>query len=159
MKLRTLSLSLLLGVSLFGQSFPSSIYTPLVAKNNVQTTLSAAMTAGDTTAVVASTTGWAANMMAYICDTTTVTSSVARCSGTYEVMKVTSVGSSVLLNVTRAQDGTTAIAHASGKGFLNAPTAIYNTTLSNEVLAIETALGTNLSNIPTSPIVGSATYN
>lgn len=159
MKLRTLFLSLLLCVPLFGQSFPTSIYTPLVAKNNVQTTLTSAMTSGDTTAVVASTTGWAANMMAYICDTTTVTSSVARCSGTFEVMKVTAVPSSVLLTVTRAQDGTSAIAHSSGKGVLNAPTAIYNTWVNNEVLAIETALGTNLSNIPTSPIMGSATYN
>jgi hypothetical protein len=157
--MRTLLLSLLLSVSLFGQTFPSGIYTPLQAANNVQTTLTSAAAAGDLTLVVASTTGWAANMLAYVCDTTTVTSSVARCSGTFEVMLVTAVPSSVLLTVTRAQDGTSAIAHAAGKGVLNAPVSKYINSAQIELAAIETALGTNLSNIPTSPIVGSATYN
>ncbi len=139
----------------YAQTFPSGIYQPLVAKDNLQTTLTASMTAGDASMVVASTTGWAINTIAYVCDQSTAT----RCTGTYEVMLVTAVPSSVLLTVTRAYGGSSAHAHSSGKAVLNAPTAIYQNSAQIELAAIETALGTNLSNIPVSPVVGSATYN
>lgn len=132
-------------LAVFAQSFPGSIYTPAVAADNVFTTLSVSMQAVDTTAFVASTSRFAANMYVYICDAST--SSVA-CTGTYEVMKVTSIGGANALNVARAQSGTTAIPHAAGKVLSNAITSIYNKTLSDETLAIETFLGTNGGNLP-----------
>lgn len=138
----------------YAQSFPTSIYTPLKAVDNLQTTLSTAMLIGDTTAFVASTTGWVANSTAYICDTSTAT----RCTGTFEVMLVTAVPSANALTVTRGYGGTTARAHASGKTVSNSVVSVYNTTLNNEVLAIETALGTNLSNVTASPFYNTATY-
>jgi hypothetical protein len=153
MKLRIASLILACSAALSAQSFPSAIYTPLVAKDNVQTTLSLAMTAGDTTAFVASTTGWLPNMLAYICDTSTS----SRCTGTYEVMLVTAVPGSNALTVTRGYGGTSAVAHASGKAILNAPVSYYNTKVNLELLAVQQALGTNLSNISTGPIVSTDT--
>lgn len=84
-------------------------------------------------------------MYAYVCDSST---STAYCTGTFEIMKVTSVGGSNALNVSRAQAGTSAVAHAAQKLLSNSPTSIYNLTLSQEVLAIETFLGINGANIP-----------
>lgn len=142
--MKTLSLILTCSAALFAQSFPSALYTPAVAKDNVATTFSLAMAIGDTTAFVGSTTGWAANMYAYVCDSST---STAYCTGTFEIMKVTSVGGSNALNVSRAQAGTSAVAHAAQKLLSNSPTAIYNLTLSQEVLAIETFLGISGANV------------
>ncbi len=85
--MKTLILSLALAVSAFAQ-FPTSVYTPPVAKDNIATTLSSAMAAIDTVAVVADGTGWVPNMYAYICDSTS-TGTAGKCTGTFEVMKVT----------------------------------------------------------------------
>ncbi len=148
--MRTILAIVALTASAFGQSYPSSIFTPLVAKDNVATTLSSAMSAVDTVAVVTSSTGWSANMLAYICDSS---SSKTTCTGTFEVMLVTSVTGNVI-TVSR----TTPIAHNKGVAFSNASVSRYNTSLTGEVLAIETALGPNLSNIPTSTTKTSTTY-
>ena len=131
------------------QSFPGSIYTPLLAKDNISTTLSLAMAPGDTTAFVASNTGWAANMVGYVCDQTTV--GVVKCTGTFEAMLVTSVSGSNAINVTRGYGGTSAVAHAAGKVVSNAQVSVYVKSVNDEVHAIETALGANLSNIPVIP--------
>lgn len=142
--MKRILLILALSSSLFAQSFPTSVYTPLVAKDNIATTLTTAMAAGDTTAFVKSTTGWVVNMVAYICDSTTSTS---RCTGTYEAMLVTAVPGVNALTVTRGYGGTTGIAHANGKAILNAPASVYHTSTNNEVHAIEVALGANMANI------------
>ncbi len=151
-----------LAVSAFGQSFPSSVYTPLVAKDNIATVLNVNMLVGDNVAIVASTTGWASNMVAYVCDTITGTGVAQKCT-TFEVMLVTSVSGANVLNVTRGYGGSTAGPHVAGKVVANAVTAVYNQTLSSETLAIETALGANLANVVTpggnNTFTGTNTFN
>lgn len=136
------------GVAL-AQSFPGSIYTPLLSADNVQTALTSPMLAGDGVAIVASTTGFLSGMAAYICETTTGTGAAQKCTA-FEVMKVTNVAPNVL-TVTRGFGGTSAIAHATGKIVQNAVTSVYTKSVNDETVAIETALGVNLSNIPGSP--------
>lgn len=131
----------------FAQSFPSALYTAPIAADNVATTLSSAMAIGDTAAVVTSSTGFVANMLAYICDGTQ-TGTAGKCTGTFEVMKVTNVAGSIL-TVTRAQSGTSAVAHAKGKAISNSIISAYVNGPANEVQAIEAALGANLSNVNT----------
>lgn len=127
-------------------SYPSSVATDanlFVARDGIQTSLSAAMAAGDAIAVVKNSTGWAINMIA------TVES---------EKMLVTAVATNVL-TVSRAFGGTSAASHASGKlvsAFINCD---HHEAMKKEVQAIETALGTNLSNIPSAPVTNSAGYN
>lgn len=156
----TLILASSLSFSQSSPAFPGAIYTPLVARDNLQTTLTTAMAAGDTTAFVASTTRWVANTVLYICDTTVITGGIARCSGTYEAMLVTAVPGANALTVTRGFGGTSAIAHASGKAAINAPVSVYNTWVNNEVLAIENALGVNMANVAAAPPgLNSSAYN
>ncbi len=138
--MKTLILFIALSVSIFAQSFPTTVYTPLVAKDNIATTLASAMTAGDNVAVVTSGTGWAANMVAYICESN-ATGTAGKCAGSFEAMLVTNVNGQNL-TVTRGYGGTSAIAHSKNRAISNSVTAVYNTTLSDEVHAIETALGT-----------------
>ena len=153
--MRTLLVSLLLAVSSFAQSFPSQIYTPLVAKDNLSTTLNQAVGAGDTTVFVASTTGWAANMVGYVCDSNVA---ATKCPTTFEVMLVTAVTGANSLAVTRGYGGTTAITHASGRLFSNAQAAVYANSSQKELQAIETALGANLVNIPSGPFTNVSSY-
>ena len=141
-------LILVSSAALFAQSFPSSIYTPLVAKDNVSTTLTSPMSAGDAVAIVASSAGWVPNMAAYLCEATTGTGALAKCSS-YEVMLVTSVATNVL-NVTRGYGGSSAIAHAKGKTLSNSPSAVYTNSAQIELAAIESTLGVNLANLPNS---------
>ena len=129
-------------------SFPSAIYVPLVAHDNIETKLTVPMLVTDNVAIVASTAGWAANMIAYICEATTGTGTSTTCTS-FEVMLVTSVSGSNVLNVSRGFGGTSAIAHAAGKVVSNAVTAAYNKTVNDELLAVEQALGVNLANVAT----------
>jgi hypothetical protein len=127
-------------------NFPGSLdndSTLYVAKDNIATKLISAMAIGDTVAVVASPTGWAANMIASV---------------ESEQMLVTAVAGNVL-TVTRAFGGTSAAAHAQGKAFSNFVDAAYQSSLKAAVIAIETALGANLANVPGSPIISSHTYD
>jgi hypothetical protein len=153
--MKRLALILALAGAASAQSFPGSVYTPLVAKDNVSTTLAAQMLIGDNVAIVQSGTGWAANMLAYICDSST---STTRCTGTFEIMKVTNVNGQAL-TVTRAQGGTSAVAHAAGRAISNAPVSVYNKALSDEVQAIETALGADLNGANAGPNWASLTTN
>ncbi len=143
--MKRLILAIALAGVAFAQSYPSAIYTAPVARDNVATTLSAPMAAIDTVAVVTSGTGFVANMYIYVCDGAQ-TGTAGKCTGTFEIMKVTNVAGNVL-TVTRAQGGTSAVAHASGKAISNAVTSPYVNGPSNEVAAVEAALGTNLSNV------------
>ena len=74
-----------------------------VVSDNVQTSLTAAMAIPDTTAIVASTTGFVPNMIATICDTST---STGVCTA-WEHMLVTAAAGNVL-TVTRGFAGTSA---------------------------------------------------
>lgn len=136
-------IGLLLAVSAWGQAYPSNIYNPYIAKNNIQTKLQAAMSPSDTVAVVSNPAGWVPQMLAYICDSTT---SSLTCTGTYEILVVTNVSGNVL-TVTRGIDGTTAISHGAGKSFSNNPVAAYINSANTEIKAIENTLGPNLSNV------------
>ena len=113
-----------------------------VVQDNVQTTLSAAMGIGDTAAVVASATGFVPNMVATICDTTTNT---GKCTA-WEHMLVTAVTGNVL-TVTRGQAGTTARTHSSGRLVSILIDSVHQKVLKDAVVAVQTALGPNLSNI------------
>jgi hypothetical protein len=120
--------------SLCGQlTFPSGVYNPLLAKDNIQTSLIAPMAVGDNVAVVQSGTGWAPQMVAYICDSSS--GSPAKCTS-YEVMLVTAVAGNVL-TVTRAYGGSTAKTHASGKLVQNAYTSVYTNSAQNEIQAMQ----------------------
>ncbi len=155
--MKTLILSLL-AVGLMAQTYPSSIFVPPVAGDNVASTLSSAMGAGDTVAVVASGSGWVAGQYAYICDGTQ-SGPGGKCASTYEVMLVTAVSGNVL-TLTRAQAGTAAIAHLKGRAISNAITSPYVTLPNREIVAIENALGPNLVNVLNSgPAVLSSTYD
>lgn len=145
--MKKLILLSLCAVALFAQSYPGSVYTPLVAGNNVQTTLTSPMLVGDAVAIVAASTGWTANMVAYICDATSGAGATLKCTS-FEAMLVTNVATNVL-TLTRAYGGTVAAAHASGRVIANTTVAIYNKSITDEVVAIETALGANLNKVAT----------
>jgi hypothetical protein len=154
---KTLILILAGSAGLFGQAFgssvfPGGVYTPLVAGDNIATTLSSLMAAGDNVAVVTSGTGWTPQMVAYICDAPPA-ANAAKCNGTFEVMLVTAANGNVL-TVTRGYGGTSAIAHAKGRAISNSVTAVYTKSLNDEVHAIEQALGPNLNNVLPPPGLG-----
>lgn len=126
-------------------NYPSSLdsdTTLFVTGDNVQSTLTVAMTTGSTTATVSSGTGFAINQIATICDTV---SNTGKCTA-YEHMLITGVASNVL-TVTRAFAGTSARSHAVGKLVSILIDAAHQKVLKDAVIAIETALGPNLSNI------------
>jgi len=131
---------LLLVVAIYAQAqsgFPTSLYTPLLAKDNIQTSLTSPMAIGDNVAIVQSGTGWAPQMVAYICDSTSGTP--AKCTS-YEVMLVTAVSGNVL-TVTRAYGGSTAKSHATGKLIQNAYTSVYTNSAQNELLNMQKFTG------------------
>lgn len=126
--------------------FPAALDTDatlFVAKDNISTTLNSAMLIGDTVAVVVSSTGWAVDMIA------TVES---------EQMLVTAVAGNIL-TVTRAYAGTSAAAHAKGKAVSNFVDAIYHESSKSAILAIQAALGQNLSNVVTGASIAASAYN
>lgn len=159
---KALSLLLLLTALCVGQTtnYPGALDTNatlFVTADNIQSQLSAAMLVSGTTATVQSTTGFVANMIATVCDTVT---STGKCTA-FEHMLVTAVPTSTTLTVTRGFAGTSARAHASGKLISILIDSAHQTALKAAVIAIETALGPNLSNIPALalPVYLPATYN
>jgi hypothetical protein len=125
-----------------------------VVSDNVQTTLNAAMSTSDTAAVLASATGFVPNMIATICDTTTNT---GKCTA-WEHMLVTAVSGNVL-TVTRGFAGTSARTHSSGRLVSVLIDSAHQKVLKDSVIAIENALGPNLSKIPAAfPVVSSSSY-
>lgn len=105
-----------------------------VAGNNLQTNLAGSIGAGDTILTLTSPLGFVANMLISI---------------DKEILSVSSVVGAAL-TVIRGFDGTTASGHAQGakvSGFIE---AWHHNVLAAEIAAIEAALGTNLSNVPSS---------
>jgi hypothetical protein len=125
-----------------------------VVSDNVQTTLTSAMSTSDTAAVVASGTGFTANMIATICDTQTNT---GKCTA-WEHMLVTSATGNVL-TVTRGFAGTAARSHTSGRLVSVLIDSAHQKVLKDSVIAIQTALGPNLTNVPIAPMVSVTPYN
>jgi hypothetical protein len=112
----------------------SSLY---VVADNVQTTLSAAMTTTATAALVASSAGFAPNMIATVCDSN---DSTGKCVA-WEHMLVTAVGLNNL-TVTRAFGGTIARAHSPGRLVSAFIDAVHQKVLKDAIIAIENTLNT-----------------
>ncbi len=137
-------------------NYPNSIDTDttlFVTADNIQTTLNTSMQAADTVAVVKSAAGFKANMIATVCDTV----SGSQCTK-WEHMFVTAVsGNSV--TVTRGFAGTTATTHSSGRTIAVLIDSAHQKVLKDAVIAIENALGPNLSKVPGAfPVVSSSAY-
>lgn len=116
-----------------------------VTGDNVQSTLAQAMAAGDNVAFVRSGTGFVANMIITICDVTApVTPTLTKCTS-WEHMLVTNVTGQAL-TVTRGFAGTSAVSHLSGAVVSVAIDSAHQSSLKSAVIAIETALGPNISN-------------
>lgn len=154
---RRLALALLASAPLFAQCPTGTLYpgaldtnsSLTVAKNNLITTLTVNQQIADTVAIVASTTGWTANMMA------AVDTGVA-----IEYEYVTSVSGQNTLNVSRACESSVAVVHLAGAPVDNNATAYSgHTSVAGAAIAIETALGANLANIPGSPSGGTVPIN
>lgn len=157
--MKKLALILLVSTAARAQTsrFPGTIDNDsslFVVADNVQSSLNVAMQITDTTAVVASSTGFAPNMIATICDTQTTT---GKCTA-WEHMLVTAVAGNVL-TVTRGIAGTSPLTHAAGKLVSALIDAAHQASLKSAVIAIETALGPNLGNVSPLPITNSSTYN
>lgn len=101
---------------------PDTDATLYVAADNIQTVLSVAQNPTDTVAIVASTTGWVANMILTVDN---------------EQELVTGVVGSNTLQVTRNTNGTGAVLHAAGAKVANLINAAYHNALSSAVKAIE----------------------
>ncbi len=112
-----------------------------ITADNVSTTLQTAMAASDTVAIVKNPAGFAPNMIATVCDT--VNGSLCT---QWEHMFVTAVSGNTV-TVTRAFAGTTARSHSSGRTIAILIDSVHQKVLKDAVVAIETALGPNLSNI------------
>jgi hypothetical protein len=141
-----------------GTSYPSAVDTGAtltVAANNLFTTLKAPMQATDTVAVVSSSAGWTANMMATI-----------DVGANTEMVYVTAVSGNVL-TISRACEipgggySATALAHALGAPVVQNATAYSgHTSVVGALEAIENALGPNLSHVSASGLIMSASsYN
>lgn len=118
--------------------------TLFVVSDNVQSALTAAMQPTDTAVVVQSGTGFQASMIVSICESTTTT---GKCTSLEHMLVTNATGN--VLTVTRGFAGTTAVSHAVGKLVSALIDAAHQKVLKDSVVAIETALGANLSKVTT----------
>lgn len=130
--------TILTAVSVFAQTarFPATVATDSdlkISKNFVSTRLVGSVAAGDTLWTVRDASRIEANML-LTCD--------------QEIVSVTAVSGNNI-TVSRGFDNTTAASHRNGADVRQYPTAWDVNALREEVKAIEAALGTNLTNIPT----------
>ena len=117
-------------------NFPTSVSTDgnlYVAVNGLQTTLAVAVSNSATTLTLTSTSGFPATGMVTLDNN--------------EVASYTGISGADLTGVTRGADGTTAFSHAIGITVGLTVVAAHHNRLKDEVIAIETALGTNLANV------------
>lgn len=139
--MRILLVSLLGALALCAQSptYPSSYDTDaslFLTGDNIQTTLLSPMQATDTVAVVTSSSGFAANMIATVCDSI---NSNSVCTS-WEHMFVSAVSGNIL-TVTRGFAGTTAKVHSAGKYISVLIDSAHQSVLRQAVIAIEHAVG------------------
>jgi hypothetical protein len=104
-----------------------------IAVNGLQTTLAVACTSGDTTLTLTSTTGFPTTGLVTIDNT--------------EVVSYTGIAGATITGCTRGADGTTAASHPIGVTVGLTVVAAHHNLLKDEVIAIETSLGANLSNV------------
>jgi hypothetical protein len=117
-------------------NFPTSISTNgnlYIAVNGLQTTLAVAVSSSDTTLTLTSTSGFPTTGMVTLDNN--------------EVASYTGISGANLTGVTRGADGTTAFSHAIGVTVGLTVVAAHHNRLKDEIIAIESALGTNLSNV------------
>lgn len=125
--------------------FPGSVATDAqlkVAANRIETRLVGAIGPGDLSCVLQSATGITANMLISIDS---------------EIMSITSMVGTVPVLV-RGFDGTTAASHSNNAKVSVFIDAWHHNAVTAEIKAIETALGANLANIPTSPFLLSTAF-
>jgi hypothetical protein len=117
-------------------NYPTSVSTDanlFVAVNGLQTTLAVAVSSSDTTLTLTSTSGFPTTGMVTLDNN--------------EVASYTGISGANLTGVTRGADGTTAFSHAIGVTVGATVVAAHHNRLKDEIIAIESALGTNLSNV------------
>lgn len=117
-------------------NYPTSISTNAnlyIAVNGLQTTLATAINASVTTITLTSTSGFPSTGLVTI--------------NNLEVVSYTGISGSDLTGCTRGADGTSAVSHNAGVTVGLTVVAAHHNLLKDEIIAIETALGTNLSNI------------
>lgn len=122
-------------------NFPSAVSTNsnlYIAVNGLQTTLAVACTSGDTTLTLTSTTGFPTTGLVTIDNT--------------EIVSYTGVSGATITGCTRGADGTTAASHSIGVTVGLTVVAAHHNLLKDEVIAVETILGTTLTN-PATPNV------
>jgi len=132
--------------------FPAAVATDSdlkVANNLIQTTLRVSVDNANTILFVASTDGFAANMLVSIDKEIIAIAAVA--SAPNQALLVASGG--------RGFDGTTAAAHSAGAKVSIFIDAWHHNALSSEIQAIENALGPNLINVSTDTQLISSKYN
>lgn len=119
-------------------NFPGSISTNAnlyIAVTGLQTTLAVACTSGDTTLTLTSTTSFP-------------TTGVVTLDNT-EVVSYTGIAGATITGVTRGADGTTAASHPIGVTVGLTVVAAHHNLIKDEVIAVETILGTTLTNAAT----------
>lgn len=160
MKPFLISLAFACALSAQTSNYPSSLdnnTSLFVTADNVQTVLTNAMQSSDSVAIVQSSTGFTANMIATICNASVVvTPGVTKCSS-WEHMLVTNVSGNVI-TVTRGFAGTVAASHIAGAVISGLIDSAHQAVLKSAVINIETALGPNLSNVPAAPVVSTSKY-
>lgn len=151
----------LLSVCAYAQtaSYPGAVATNAQlpkAWNILKTKLVAAMSASDTSFTVANATGISANTQVtigseilWVCGTSGTTISVGKAS----CPNIDGRGTDT------AHGGGAAVLHINGSLVQGFVTAWHTNALAAEVIAIQTALGVNLSALPSSVTTNSATYN
>jgi hypothetical protein len=125
--------------------YPGAVATPqqlLVAGNSQQDTLSGAINSITTSLTLATSGRWSSGQ-AVVIDS--------------EIILLGTVVGAAATGCTRGYDGTTAAAHASGAFVYGYIVAAHHNLLSNEIVALETALGANLGNLTAGVL--SSTYN
>lgn len=116
--------------------YPTSVATNgvlYVAVNGLQTTLASSITNSQTTITLTSTSGFPTTGLVTIENN--------------EVVSYTGISGADLTGCTRGADGTTALAHSTGVTVGLTVVAAHHNLLKDEIIAIETALGANLSNV------------
>lgn len=121
-------------------NYPTSISTNAnlyIAVNGLQTTLASAINNSVTTIPLTSTSGFPTTGLVTI--------------NNLEVVSYTGISGSNLTGCTRGADGTSALAHNAGVTVGLTVVAAHHNLLKDEIIAIETSLGTNLSNVLANP--------
>ena len=157
----------LLASTTFAQTavYPGAVATDdqlKVAANRVQTKLMANITSADTTIVVQSSTGWAANMLATIGSEV-----ISICGVAGNTLRVGAASGSCPNVNGRGYDSTTAAAHSTGPCTTAVTTgcvsnyqpAWYHNALAAELKATQTALGANLGNVSQAGTFDTARHN